>query len=472
MRVSSPAYEADNLVEVPVDAGGTPAGGAYAGPDEWPSKGRAWYAVFLLAIVLMISQLDRGVINLLVTPIKRDLHLSDTQLSELVGLAFILLYMFMGIPLARLSDRKQRRFMIAGGVTFWSLCTVACGLAQGFTSLFICRVGIGAGEAVNGPATYSLLADYFPPARLPRALAALNLGFLAGAGGSLLIGAAVIHLLPNVPDIPVPFLGVVHNWQLVFMVVGLPGLIIAVLMALMYEPPRHGKPRAAGEKPLPFSAVLKYLGKNGRVYGPMFAAVAISTVGTQGSLAWQPTFYLRTFGWTASEAGTWMGLISLGTGLIGLYLGARLSERYDRKNYHDANLRVALIALVLAAPFAIAAPLMPTPYLALGLFSVAGLIAIAATPCLTAALQLATPNQFRGQISSLYLLMVSAIGMGLGPLLVARFTNGVLHDESLLRYSLSLTALVCGPTAIVLLLIGIKPYGRLMERIKRDGHEV
>ena len=198
----------------------TPSGSSKS--DPWPSPRRAWYAVAVFALALAISFLDRSILSLLIGPIKRDLGLSDFKASLLIGFAFVFFYMFMGLPIARLVDTKSRRLIIGCGVALWSLMTSLCGLAQNFTQLFIARIGVGVGEACNGPATFSMLADLFPRERLPRAIAVLNLGFVAGTGLALLLGGAVIHLVSTLPSISVPGLGALHPWQVTFILVGIP----------------------------------------------------------------------------------------------------------------------------------------------------------------------------------------------------------------------------------------------------------
>ncbi len=432
----------------------------------WPAPASAWYTVGILALVLMLSQLDRGVITLLVQPIKRDLHLTDTQVSLLIGFAFILFYTFIGVPLSRFSDRKSRRTIIALGVAFWSLATAACGLAQNFWQLFFARIGIGAGESVNAPATFSLLADCFPPAKLPRAIAVLNIGYLAGSGSSLLLGSLVVSLLPSTPDIVLPVIGTIHGWQLVFLIVGLPGLLVSAIMFTVREPARRGTRPASGVEAIPFRAVLRYLWANRRVYGPMYIGLAVSSLGTAGTLQWMPTFYQRSFGWSIAEAGTVTGLLALVIGPFGLYGGTWLVERYGRLGRNDANLRVVAIGYTVAIPFAVAGPLMPTPWLALSCSGVGAFFGLFGSPAATAALQIITPNGMRSQATSLYLLMLSAIGMGFGPTIVAMITDYVLGSEALLRYAMSIAAALTGPAAAWLIWSGVKPYGEAVSRLR------
>ena len=207
--------------EAPVLGQDTPPASA----QPWPTPAAAWRTLWILSLVLGLSQIDRNILSLLLQPIKHDLKFSDAQMGILIGLAFSIIYLFLSFPLSRISDRGSRRTMIALGVAVWSLSTAACGLARSFWPMFIARAGVGAGESVNAPATYSLLADSFPRERLPRAMAVLNIGFVGGTAISLIIGGVVIAALKNVHAV-LPIIGAVHTWQLVFFAIKPFGVLI------------------------------------------------------------------------------------------------------------------------------------------------------------------------------------------------------------------------------------------------------
>lgn len=430
----------------------------------WPNATSAWWCVVMLSIALALSQIDRNIITLLVAPIKKDFALSDVKVSLLLGPSFIVLYVFMGLPLSRLTDTKSRRVMIILGLTFWSLMTAACGLAQSFDQLFLARVGIGAGESVNGPATYSMLADYFPRERLPRALAVLNVGFVAGIGFSLIAGGLVIGALTAVPTYHLPLIGDVRSWQLVFIAIGLPGLVAAGLMTSVKEPVRRGlgtiKPTAPTVR-----EVIDFLRANRNIYAPMIGGIGITFLLSTGVQNWGPVFYERTYGWSAREAGFALGIATLVASPIGLAAGAWLAERLSR-TYDDANVRVAVLAYLLAIPFEVIGPLMPNPWLAL-IGSGIGIMAamMGATP-FVAALQSVTPNQMRAQISALYLFVLSGVAGGLGAVVFGAITDYIVRNESAIRYTMSGAAAVMGPLAVIIIWRSMRPYGRAISAIK------
>jgi len=431
--------------------------------EPWPSPARAWYAVFVFALALMINFLDRGIVNLLVPQIKQSLSLSDFKMSLVMGFAFSCFYAILGFPIARMADYKSRRAILGVGVTIWSFMTALCGLAQNFWQLFLCRVGVGSGEACSGPSTYSMLADLFPRDKLPRAIAVLNFGFYAGTGLAFIIGGAITQMLSNT-SVTLPLINVtMSGWRMVFVVVGLPGLIVAAMLATVREPKRRGRfsvDTNGATKPIPVRDVVAFIRENRATYAPMFIGLGIQIVMSFGAGSWGFAFYDRRFKWAAGEFGLVMGLITLTVMPVGTLFGSMLAERFARAGRDDANLRVVLIGKILAIPFGILYPFMPTLFLTVTVSAV-GLFFISWTAApLNAALQIITPNQMRGQVTAIYMFIFNVIGVGLGPTFVAVFTNYVFGDEQLIGYSLALTGLILGPLGTIAIWLGMKPYGR------------
>ena len=201
----------------------------------------AWLTLFVLMTAQTSSFVDRMIMGLLVGPIRQTFDISDTQFSLLAGLAFAVFYSTMGLPIAWVADRFNRTRLIAAGIALWSVATALCGMAQSFWSLFAARVAVGVGETALGPAAYSLIADSFPKARLARALSIFTLGVTLGSGIAYIVGGQVVAAVQSLGAIHVPVLGQVHAWQAVFLIVGLPGLVIALMVLALPEPPRRGK---------------------------------------------------------------------------------------------------------------------------------------------------------------------------------------------------------------------------------------
>jgi MFS family permease len=440
--------------------------------SPWPSPARAWYGLVALTVGLLVATVDRGVISLLIEPIKRDLHVNDIDASLLIGGAFVSAYAFLGIPISRLADAKSRRLIIGLGMAFWSVMTCFCGMAQTYQQLFWARVGIGAGESAFAPATYSIITDSFPPEKLPRAMAIISIGFTSGLALSSLVGGAVIQSIDRFPEIVLPVIGVVRPWQAVFIAVGLPGLIVAAMMATVHEPRRRGLiSRAGGNadlsiKPMPIPQILSFLNKERATYVPMFVGMAIKTLLGFGSGLWMPSFFVRTYHWAIPKTAYALGVIAFVMSILGLLAGGWIAERYARRGYDDANIRVLLVATILVLPTSVLFPLMPTAAWSLVLVGANTFFASLGIAPANAALQVVTPNEMRGLVRAMYQFVFNVVGYFLGPLFVAFFTVIVFRDDAAIRYSLTTAAAIVGPIAIAVTWWGLKPYARSYARAR------
>jgi len=446
----------------------TKEGTAAKGPPE-PSSPRGWYTVFILATVAMLSYMDRGVMALFVQPMKRDFGLTDTQVSLLLGLAFTLPFVLFGLPMSRLVDRGVRRTLIAGCLAAWSFATGLCGIAQNYWSLFACRAVIGGSESVNTAASLSVIADAVRRERWPRAFAIQAAGVAVGGAMSLLVGGLLFGLVDHLAPIHLSGIGIIYNWQLVFMIVSIPGLLLAGLMMVSVpEPRRKGGTRPGG---YPLREVFGFLMSMRAMHFPLLAAMLLLSMLNYGLGAWSPAFYERTYGWGPEVAGPMMGMVSLVGSLIGLLMGARLAELFARRN-DDANLRVLLLAHGLALPLHVLAPLMPNPWLALGCNALAGLVGVMGGPGFYAAVQLTTPNEMRGQLNILYAASMNTIGGSLGPTVIGLLTDHVAPSEADLGYVLVAVNLMFGPIALFLLWKSLRPYAMAYRARVEAGGDV
>ncbi len=433
--------------------------------QPWPSTADAWKTLWILSLVLGLSQVDRNILSLLLQSIKHDLKLSDSQMGLLIGAAFSILYLPLSFPLSLISDRKSRKTMIAMGVGLWSLCTAACGLATSFWTMFAARAGLGAGESVNGPATYSLLGDSFPREKLPRAMAVLNVGFVAGTAFSLILGSVVIVAVGKL-HVVLPVLGDVKSWQLVFFALGLPGLLVAALMLTVREPARRGVTARSVTGLASYFEVFGFLKRNACFYGCLFLSVFFLGVITYGSLNFRAAFFQRTYHWAPQQYGLVSGIASLIVSPLGLIVGTWLCERWNRR-HHDGNMRVALFANLVSLPFAIAGTLMPNGWLSVACSLTVSATALVAAPPLVAAMQSITPSNVRAQVNSLYLLLFSGITGIVGPWFIGWLTD-MQHDETKLRYVIAVASAIALPISVLSLSFALKPFGRMIEQIKAD----
>jgi MFS family permease len=252
----------------------------------------AWYVVGVLTFVYVFSFIDRQILNLLVRPIRRDLGISDTQMSLLMGLSFAVFYTFFGIPLGRLADSKSRRTIIAIGFAFWSLFTAGCGLARNFTQMLLLRMGVGVGEAALSPSAFSIISDYFPPKRRATAISVYSMGIYIGSGLAFIIGGTVAGFASQQEIWQLPLIGDTRPWQVVFFIVGLPGVFLSLLMYTVREPARRGMrviSNAEGKQvaaQVPMKEVFGYLWQNRWTFichNVGFALLSFSSYGSRPS---------------------------------------------------------------------------------------------------------------------------------------------------------------------------------------------
>ena len=397
-------------------------------PSSYPSSFAAWYSVAVLMLMYIFSFIDRTTISLLVEPMKRDLHISDTQIGMLQGLAFALLYTFLGLPIARLSDRHSRRAIIAAGVFIWSIMAALCGMARTATQLFLARVGVGVGEAALSPAAYSMITDSFPRSKLGSAFGLYNVGITIGAGTAFLVGGIVVAAVSHAgATYTLPLLGEVRAWQMVFIVTGAPGIVLPLLLLTFREPARRGllrkqsaQPAAAVSRP-PLSEVLSYVWLNRKFYGLYFVALALLSMCGYCVAAWLPTALVRAYGAygvTAGQVGKVLGVSTILMNSTGMLLAGVLCDRLTRQGKRDAPIIVALISACGIAVFGSLPAFMPSvPLIWVALF-VAGLTFNAYNGVGPMAINQVTPNQYRAQVSAVYLFVVNALGLGVGPTLV------------------------------------------------------
>jgi len=302
-----------------------------------------------------------------------------------------------------------------------------------------------------------LIADSFPPERIGRALSVYSVGVYFGSGLAFIIGGLVIQLVVNAPDITLPLIGVIRPWQLTFIYVGLPGLLITAWIFTLREPGRRNL-ASETEAGVPVREVLRFIASGWRAYGAHFLGFSLLALGFNAIAIWSPALLGRSFGFTASEAGYALGSIILIFGSAGIIAGGWFADALAARGYTDATLRTGIVAAVGLTPFALLAPSMPNATLVLALYCPLMFFSSFGFGAAAAALQLITPNEMRGQISAVYLFMINLIGIGLGPLLTGWITDVVFADEAAVGTSIAIVAGVSGPLAAVVLWAGLGAY--------------
>ncbi|MGC4029985.1 MAG: MFS transporter [Steroidobacteraceae bacterium] len=429
--------------------------------------GYAWYVTIVLLLAYTLSFVDRQILGLLVQPIKLDLGLSDTQFSILQGFAFAIFYTFVGLFLGRVADRWNRRNLIVVGMAIWILATAAGGYVISFWTLFAARMLVGVGEAALSPAAYSMLADYFPPHRRARAMSIYTSGVYIGSATAFIVGGLVIEATRQSTEVAIWLLGDFKPWQAAFIYVALPGLLAIALILTVREPKRREIMAADAGKAEKVD--LSFVFDNLRVYAPLFLACGVIAMITYGITAWLPATFIRQWGWTPGQVGLAYGVIILTCGIGGMVFSGFLADYYTSRGRAHAALSISLLATAVLIPAGLLFAAAPSPTVALVAVALTtfflGMPVALAPPIL----QSITPNRLRGQVTSVYLLMISLIGLGMGPFLVAVFTDGIFRDESKVGLSLGLVSALAALLGTLCLALAAKPFRRLLEAQTGQG---
>lgn len=420
----------------------------------------AWFVVFVLCLAAILGYVDRQIINLLVDPIRADLGINDTQIGLLQGLSFVLLYAVLAVPVAWLADYGKRTTVIIAGIICWSAATFFCGLATTFLLMFIARTMVGLGEVTLSPSGYSLIGDYFPPERVGLAISIFTGAGFLGSGLAYIIGGAIIGALSQYELYTLPLIGTVKAWQLVFMIVALPGALLLALMLMVKEPPRRSSQNVeASSNPFQaFASLFKHISENRRLFTGLIIGFSLMAAATYALMNWIPTLFSRVHGWTAQEFGIVVGPILLVAGPAGVFSGGFLASSMMKRGIDSANLLVAVAAPIIAIPFA--AFFSFTTSSTLALIALVPTLFFAALPfgCGTATLPLITPNRLRAQIVAVYLLVANLLGLTLGPTGVGMLTDYVFKDPGKIGWSLGIAAPILLLLGAVIAISAIAPY--------------
>ncbi len=428
---------------------------------EWPSPKRAWFAAGMLAAANTLAFVDRQALALLVQPIKEDLQASDTAMSLLYGLSFTMFYVLVGIPVARLADRANRRNIVAAAVFIWSIATALCGLARSFGTLFVARIGVGAGEGGLSPAAYSILADYFPKERLPAAMGVYQMGIYVGGASALVLGGFMASVVPPGSVVILPLIGAVKGWHLVFLMLGIPGVLLSGAMLLVREPQRMGL--AGTHKSPPFSELAAHVLRHWQAYLGISCGFALMILVGNATGAWIPAFLERKYGLTTAQIGGIYGTITAICGVSGTLAGGFAAAALRRRGFERANLLVALFGFTALVPVTTLFPQASTATLSLTLIGAMNFLAGFNFGGGLAALQEITPNRMRASVSAGYMLMVNMIGAAGGPFAIALVTDYWYGDPAALPNAITIVCAVASPLSIAALLLGLRGYGRAIK---------
>ena len=414
----------------------------------WPSPTRAWWTVAVLTFTYIISFVDRTILGLLIEPIKAELSLSDTQIGLVQGMAFGVFYAATGLPLGWLADRTSRRGLIAVGAALWCAATAACGLAATFLQLFMARIAVGVGEAALSPAAMSIISDSFPKERRAVPIGVYAAAAAAGAGLALIVGGTAIQLVSN-------------RWQSAFVLVGLGGLVLLPLLATIVEPARRNEAAVVGEP----TRIDRFIREHADFMIRHYVAVSFYSVVIYAVLSWVPALFIRVHGWTPGETGLRYGLVLLLFGGAGTVLGGIAAALLGKRGVPQPAIWITVTGMAVAGPLLAVAGLAADGWSALSWYAPALLFMTLPGGTAIQVVQEAVPNRLRGQVSALYYLANSVVGLTLGPLSIGLLTDYVYEDPLRIGSALTVVAIVIAPITSVLALATRAPFARLVSRV-------
>ena len=413
----------------------------------------------------IVSFVDRQVVAIVVGPMQADLGINDTQIGWLYGV-FAVFYAIAAWPIAYLADRASRKHLIAAGIFFWSVMTVACGLSRQYWQVLTARIGVGVGEASLGPATVSMVSDLFPRHQVPLALSIFQTAAVMGSGIAFIIGGFVLSIVQSAEPLVLPFFGELQPWQQTFVYVGLPGLLLAVGVLALREPSRRV---VRSEKDEGSGTLLRAF------YRDNFKALALHHCGFlafallgYAFVFWSVSFFVRVHGEDAATAAQTFGWIFFLTGPIGPVLAALLARRLTERGHADGNIVAGMVAGCLAVPCIILIQLAPTTTWAYLLYVPAMILVNAPFGLANGSLPVIAPARIHAQVAAIYLFVVS-IGNLLGPPIAGFFNEVVFPDEGGVRYSIITVTGLFGIIGGMLLQAARKPYAIAWQRAQQQS---
>jgi MFS family permease len=402
---------------------------------------------------------DRLILSLLIQPIRAQLHLTDTQVGMISGLAFALLYVVGGIPIGRLIDKSNRVAVLAVCVLIWSVATMGGGLATSFGLLFLARVGVGAGEAAVSPAAVSLIGDYFPPGEVQKPISVFTVGLYAGGGCALILGAAAVAFLTSLGPIALPYIGVVAAWRMTFLSLGVPGLIVALTLLLtVRNPPRRQHSVTEGAAEL---GALAFARAHRRLLTLLVLAVVLWGFNGYGFLNWYPAMLMRSFAMTPQIVARTYGVAFLVGGISGALALTPLTLWVARRGRSDAVFVVSISALAVLAVSSVVGPLMSSQTGVIAWSFVSVCCQSLSVASVYAIITLVAPSPVRGAYTGFYMSIMNITGGAFGAVLVGMLADHLVGAAHL-NWALSIVGIVFGPVSTVLMWFAAREYRRVV----------
>jgi MFS transporter, Spinster family, sphingosine-1-phosphate transporter len=406
---------------------------------------RPYLVLSVLTLASTFGYIDRAILNLLVQPIKASFGLSDVQISLLQGLGFSSGYLLLTPLFGRWVDVARGRVPLACATAAWSVATALCGTAQSFRGLLALRFGIGCAEAGLTPASWSIIGELFDTRKLAVAFGIFFLAPYLGAGFALLLGGGILAHAASWDVSGILLLKHAAPWQLVFLIIGSPGVVVALLILLVTRPERGMRAEAA-PRSLPLAEVFGTMMRQKEFYGYFYFGMALIIIPLYAFPSWMPTLLTRRFGMPIAQVGSHWGAITLAAGCGGMLCGPTLGALLRRWGYRDASIRVPIVCAISLALCCVALHLSTSLNVALMVAGFAVFFNSAPLALAASALQTVTPERMRGMTASIYAIIAMVTGLAIAPTLVAILSDWVFRDEARVGDSL---VIVCGAAAVL-----------------------
>lgn len=403
----------------------------------------AWITVLTLFAAQIVSTIDRGMLALVIDPVRQDLRISEVQIALLQGFAFSIFYVTVGLPLGAVADVVNRRRLLIWGIIVWSAATIAGGFAQGFGSMFASRLFIGVGEAVLGPCAVTMISDLFPPHRRGRPMALYVFGSMIAYGLGSLISGLILAAAPKGAFAGLPVIGTLAPWRIAFTLVGAAGLLIVVLLFLLREPARRVEHDCAAQsaRKLSFAEGMALLTAKRAIFLPLYGSLALFAMGGSVATGWGAVFLTRALDYQVGTAGQGIGSSQIVWSVLGALIASVLVDRVGARSGAPGRMRLAAMLALLGIPSSL--PLLATSgsVAMIMLGEVMLVSAIYGTTMLSVISEIA-PAKVRGFAVALYAFVMTIIGGSLGPLAVAALTEHVFSTPLAVGRSMAIVG-VC-----------------------------
>lgn len=423
--------------------------------------GFPWRVVTILTLLNILSYADRQLLSLLAVPIQESLKIDDVEIGLLQGLAFSVTFTLSSIPVGWAVDHFNRARIIFAGVGIWSVATMACGFASSFWQLFLCRIGVGTGEATLGPSAYAILSEASPKGRLASAMGVYAIGTSIGIALSLAGGGLVVAALAG-EKLSLPGIGPIEAWQAAFLMLGAPGAVLAFTAFLL---PTHAvvpdRARSTAQKAK--KSVFRYIGQHRAAFFSQQIGFAMLGLSGYAVVGWAPAHLQRSFDWSLGLIGPVLGVAIGVSGLVGTLIASALADRASRIGRKDAYFVIATWTTATGAPLIVAAFLVGSGWLCVALLGIGYLIFCSFGGLAAASLQSMAPPAYRGRIAALYIFTLNILGLGLGPLLVGLLTEHVFGDRQMVGLSVATTVAIAASISLLCLVGGRRAYLRAVQ---------